>query len=178
MLSETKQKFFWARWRDEILSRQRAQKTFAWLHTAFETDIFLLPSLSRGTNFWHIFSKGWKFFTTVTKHFYTFLPLIPSDKFWRNFCIFPWRNCGRKIRDFKEWSKIRVSCFFWQIKVGKNKEFWTQANVFESNFTFQANAVRSQTKDFSSALARRKQSKIGSTWKVRQMSSLFFPERG
>ena len=120
MLSETKQKFFWARWRDEILSRQRAQKTFAWLHTAFETDIFLLPSLSRGTNFWHIFSKGWKFFTTVTKHFYTFLPLIPSDKFWRNFCIFPWRNCGRKIRDFKEWSKIRVSCFFWQIKVGKN----------------------------------------------------------
>ena len=109
----------WARWRDEILSRQRAQKTFAWLHTAFETDIFLLPSLSRGTNFWHIFSKGWKFFTTVTKHFYTFLPLIPSDKFWRNFCIFPWRNCGRKIRDFKEWSKIRVSCFFWQIKLGK-----------------------------------------------------------
>ena len=47
---------------------------------------------------------------------------------------------------FQEWSKIRVSCFFWQIKLGRNKEFWTQANVFESNFTSQANAVWSQSK--------------------------------
>jgi len=30
VLSETKkEKFFWARWREKILSRQRAQKTFA-----------------------------------------------------------------------------------------------------------------------------------------------------
>ena len=88
VLSETKKKFFWARWREKILSRQRAQKTFAWLHTAFlsafETDTFLL---SRGTNFLHLFSKRWKFFTHVTKHFYTLLPLISSDKFCRNFFL-------------------------------------------------------------------------------------------
>ena len=80
--------FFWARWREKILSRQRAQKTFAWLHTAFlsafETDTFLL---SRGTNFLHLFSKRWKFFTHVTKHFYTLLLLISSDKFCRNFFL-------------------------------------------------------------------------------------------
>ena len=159
--------FFWARWREKILSRQRAQKTFAWLHTAFlsafETDTFLL---SRGTNFLHLFSKRWKFFTHVTKHFYTLLPLTSSDKFCRNFFLL---NCGRKITDFKEWSKIRVCCFFWQIELGKNKEFWTQSNEVETNFTFQANAVWSQAKDFSSALARQNLSKICWKWKGTQM---------
>ena len=78
-------------------------------------------------------------------------------------------NCGRKITDFKEWSKIRVCCFFWQIKLVKNKEFWTQSNIVETNFTFQANAVWSQGKDFSSALARQNLWKIGSKWKGTQM---------
>ena len=186
------------------MSRQRAQK----LHTTFETDIFLLPSLLRGTNFLHLFSKRWKFLTNVTKHFYTILPPTPSDKFCRNrFNVLVRKNSfnflARKMivsfwvgtskdkiddqykfilkrmkvsydhyetllhvftpnsvrqvlakflhlslkelwtqnKRFQEWSKIRVSCFFWQIKVGKNKEFWSQANVFESNFTFQENAV-------------------------------------
>ena len=70
----------------------------------------------------NLFSKGWKFLTTITKHFYMFLLLIPSDKFWRNFCIFPWRNCGRKIRDFKSGPKFAWVASFDRLSYQK-KEF-------------------------------------------------------
>ena len=99
----------------------------------------------------------------------TLLHIFTSDSVRQVLPKFLPLNCGRKITDFKEWSKIRVCCFFWQIKLGKNKEFWTQSNVVETNFTFQANAVWSQAKDFSSALARQNLWKNGSKWKGTQM---------
>ena len=125
----------------------------------------------------HISSfTGNQFFTFILKKmkvFYaryeTFLHTFTSNFVRQVLPKFLPLNCGRKITDFKEWSKIRVCCFFWQIELGKNKEFWTQSNVVETNFTFQANAVWSQAKDFSSALARQNLSKICSKWKGTQM---------
>ena len=126
-------------------------------------DTFLL---SRGSNFLHLFSKRWKFFYA---RYETFLHTFTSNFVRQVLPKFLPLNCGRKITDFKEWSKIRVCCFFWQIELGKNKEFWTQSNEVETNFTFQANAVWSQAKDFSSALARQNLSKICWKWKRMQM---------
>ena len=64
------------------------------------------------------------------------------------------RNCGHKIIDFQKSSNICVSCFLRRIRLAKKKGGLIQVNVFESNFTFQANIVQSQTKRFSGALAR------------------------
>ena len=116
----------------------------------------------------HISSfTGNQFFTFILKKmkvFYaryeTFLHTFTSNFVRQVLPKFLPLNCGRKITDFKEWSKIRVCCFFWQIELGKNKEFWTQSNEVETNFTFQANAVWSQAKDFSSALARQNLPKV------------------
>ena len=98
-----------------------------------------------GTN---LFSKGWKFLTTVTKHFYTLSYSDSVKQVLTKFLAF-WhkRRWGPKTIDFQQSFKIRLSCFFRQIKPPK-KEFWIQANVFESNFTFQANAVWNQTQVF------------------------------
>ena len=63
------------------------------------------------------------------------------------------RNCGHKIIDFQKSSNICVSCFLRRIRLAKKRRL-IQVNVFESNFTFQANIVQSQTKRFSGALAR------------------------
>ena len=50
----------------------------------------------------------------------TLLHIFTSDSVRQVLPKFLPLNCGRKITDFKEWSKIRVCCFFWQIKLGKN----------------------------------------------------------
>ena len=122
----------------------------------------------------NLFSKRWKFLTTITKHFYTILPLIPSDKFWRNFCIFPWRNCGRKITDFKEWSKICVSCFFWQIKLGKNKEFWTtQATHSKATLLFNQMLSEAKQKIFQARWRDENSQKLVQL-KIRQMKYVGF----
>ena len=90
----------------------------------------------RGGHQWEHSVRIWKGLTS----YFHFMKLIK----W---------NCGPKTIDFQESSKIRVSCFFRQIKLPK-KEFWIQANISESNFTFLAKTVWNQTKVFLGALAR------------------------
>ena len=152
----------------ELFGAKKTASTFwrekwLFLFSGFKAKAFaVLPIFwgnVKGQNRWpvQIYSqKDESFLRPLRNTFTRCLTLIPSDKFWRNFLHFDTKVLwGTKTIDFQESSKIRVSCFFRQIKLPK-KEFWIQASVFESNFTFQANAVWNLTKTFLSALARQK----------------------
>ena len=150
----------------ELFGAKKTASTFwrekwLFLFSGFKAKAFaVLPIFwgnLKGQNRWpvQIYSqKDESFLRPLRNTFTRCLTLIPSDKFWRNFLHFDTKVLwGTKTIDFQESSKIRVSCFFRQIKLPK-KEFWIQANISESNFTFLANTVWNQTKVFLGALAR------------------------
>ena len=145
---------FRCRSRKIFLARKKTASTF-WR----EKWLFLFWGDLKGQNRWpgQIYSqKDESFLRPLRNTFTRCLTLIPSDKFWRNFLHFDTKELwGTKTIDFQESSKIRVNCFFRQIKLPK-KEFWIQANIFESNFTFQANAVWNQKKVFFGRVGARK----------------------
>ena len=117
MLSETKQKFFLGALARRNFVAPTRPKNFCLTSHSIRNRHISSAFTFTGNQFLTYILKRMKVFYD---RYETLLHIFTSDSVRQVLPKFLPLNCGRKITDFKEWSKIRVCCFFWQIKLGKN----------------------------------------------------------
>ena len=127
------------------------RKQMHWLVRSFFLLLHLLlfPSKGKKKNQTYLLSQTLKFLTTVTNHFCSLfssnLVKQVSTKFLH---FFRQKLCGRKTLDLRKSSKTHL-LLLWRGEITpKSKEFWSPANAFENNSTFQPNAATAKEKEF------------------------------